>query len=89
MKARENTKNTATARKMEAITRKAEEIRKNQGLEAAKDYYKKQAKEYDELSQKHKEEVANERRRLETKPFDEFYKANARKYGFIYKFEPK
>jgi len=44
--------------------------------------------EYTQLEQKYKAEVARETRRRITKPFDDFYKQNAEKYGFEYTFTP-
>lgn len=44
--------------------------------------------EYTQLEQKYKTEVARETRRRITKPFDDFYKQNAEKYGFEYTFTP-
>lgn len=44
--------------------------------------------EYTNLEQQYKGEVARETRRRITKPFDDFYKQNAEKYGFEYSFTP-
>lgn len=53
--------------------------------EEIQDYYKK----YDEAAGIAKRLRQEEIRRIETKPFHNFYKNNARKYGFEYKFEPR
>ena len=45
--------------------------------------------EYNRLSDQYKKMLRDERRRLETAPYHEFYKKNARKYGFKYEFIPR
>lgn len=39
---------------------------------------------YTEQEQKYRSDLAKEMRRLEVKPYDDYYKANASKYGFKY-----
>lgn len=85
--AQENKKNTKTVKSMNAITKKWENIRKTKGNDAAKKYLDSTKDRWDSLSKKHKEELAKERRRLEVQPFHDFYRQNANKYGFDYKFE--
>lgn len=85
--ARENVANTKTAKSMKAISDKWDSIRQDQGADAAKKYLESVSEKYNALSAKHKAEIDSERRRLEVKPYDDFYKANAKKYGFDYKFE--
>lgn len=87
--ARQNTSNTKTAKEMDAISKKWDSIRKSKGNDEAKKYLESTKDKYDSLSKKHKQEVDAEKRRLETQPFHDFYKANAKKYGFDYKFEKK
>lgn len=53
--------------------------------EELQDYYHK----YDEAAGIAKRLRQEEIRRIETKPYHNFYKNNARKYGFEYKFEPR
>lgn len=88
-KAQANKANTAAAKQMRAISNKWDSLRQSKGLDAANQYMDSVRTRYEEASRKHKEEVAKERRRLEVQPVHDFYKANAKKYGFIYKFEGK
>jgi len=46
-------------------------------------------KKSDDVGAKLTKAVKDEVRRLETKPYDDFYKKNAKKYGFTYSFEKK
>ena len=44
---------------------------------------------YDELEARYKKKLAAEQRRLEVEPFHRFYRENAGKYGFLYRFTPR
>ena len=83
-----NTANSKTAKAMQAITKKYTDIRNSKGKEAAGEYAISTKDRYDSLEKQRQAEARKEERRLETKPYDDFYKANAKQYGFIYKFEP-
>lgn len=87
--ARKNTANSKTAKEMDSITKKWDSIRKSKGNDEAKKYLESAKDRYDSLTKKHKQEVDAEKRRLEVKPFHDFYKQNAKQYGFDYKFEKK
>ena len=87
--AQQNMANTKAVKQMNAITEKWDKLRQTKGNEAANKYLEQARPQYAALEAQHKAEVERERRRLETKPFEDFYKKNAKKYGFIYRFEQK
>ena len=82
--ARDNMANTPTVQKMQAMTARWDAMRKEQGTQAANEWFKAQNAEYERLRGVHALEVEGERRRLETQPYHDYYMANAKKYGFIY-----
>lgn len=49
----------------------------------------KYVEKYNKISQEYKEAIKVARRDAETKPYHDFYKKNASKYGFKYQFVPK
>lgn len=53
------------------------------------EYLDKLTAKYNTLSEKYKSDLKAEERRLETQPFHDFYKKNAKKYGYTYSFEKK
>lgn len=85
--AKANLENSKTEKQIKAISSKWADIRDKQGNDAAKKYIQSVQGLYDELTKKRSAEIKAEIRRLEVKPFDDFYKANAKKYGFDYSFE--
>lgn len=87
--AQKNMANSKAAKQMRAISEKWDKLRQTKGEEVAKRYLESTKEQYNELQAAHREEVAKERRRLEVKPYDDFYKKNAKKYGFVYRFEKK
>lgn len=85
--AQENLKNSPENQKMHEITTKYLEMHKNgASKEELDEYYKNSG--YEELQQKQKENLKNERRRLEVEPQHNWLKENASKYGFTYIFTP-
>lgn len=86
--ANENIKNNKTSRELNAITAKWVKINNTKGRAEADKYLKQVESKYIALTEKRKGEVQAERRRLEVKPYNDFYKKNASKYGFTYMFEP-
>lgn len=85
--ARKNVSNSKTTKSINAINNKWEKIYKTKGVDEAKKYLSSVGSKLDSLQSKRKTEINNEMRRLEVTPFHEFYKANAKQYGFDYKFE--
>ena len=85
--AQENTANSASARQLRDIEARFNDIRTRDGREAAQRYYDSVKEKYDEATSRHREEINAEVRRLETQPFHDYYKKNAAKYGFVYRFE--
>ena len=64
----------------------ANEWVKQRNAGASKDVLDKLYNEYDGLTKKIKQMTDKEARRLEVEPYHEYYKQNARKYGFKYVF---
>ncbi len=90
--ANENLKNSKTAKEIESISKKWVDIRDTQGKEASDKYFNSVESRFNALQAKRKTEIANERKRLGRKVHDDvndFYKKNAKKNGFEYKFIPK
>lgn len=87
--ARENLKNSATLKELNAISSRWAAIKDREGIDAARAYYDTVKERYDALTERHGEEVRQERRRLETQPFHDYLKAHAAEHGFIYRFERK
>lgn len=87
--ARANLANSATQKELNAISSRWAEIKDQQGNAAAQAYYATVKDKYDALTERHKAEVQQESRRLETAPFHEYLKAHAAENGFIYRFEKK
>ncbi len=83
-----NTANTSAAKQLDGISQRYDQIRRSQGQDKALEYATQTRKLYDSLTETHRAEIQAEVRRLETKPFDDFYRANAKSYGFKYVFEP-
>lgn len=86
--ARENLANSSTYKEIKKINERWAAIREREGNEAAQAYYSTVRDKYDSLIARQRDEVRAEARRLETKPFDDYYRNNATRYGFIYRFEP-
>lgn len=85
--AQENLKNCEERVKMADINEQYLKMHDNgASREELNEFYQNSG--YEDLNAAYKERLAAERRRLETEPFDSFYKENASKYGFEYKFEP-
>ena len=76
-------------KQQEAITNKYSEISRTQGREKANEYITSQRDRYDSLGNIRQKALKREMRRQEVEPYHEYYKQNARKYGFEYKFEPR
>lgn len=87
--ARKNLENSATKKELDRISSRWAEIYDKEGKDAANAYHASVRERYDALTEKHKQEVKQETRRLETEPFHEYYKAHAAENGFIYRFEKK
>ncbi len=81
-----NLANSPTTQQLNAITNRFGQIRNDQGPAAAQEYFNSVRAKYDALQDARKQELAAERRRLETKPAHDFFVANAKKYGFKYTF---
>ena len=47
------------------------------------------SKKYEKKSEEYKQMLKDEERKIVTKPYHDFYKKNAKKYGFTYTFTPK
>ena len=47
------------------------------------------ARRYDALAKEYKEDLEAEQRRIVVKPYDDYYRKNAKKYGFSYSFTRK
>lgn len=86
-KAQENMANSASARQVRAISNRWSEIRERDGNEAAQRYFDSVKAKFDAATERHRQEVREERRRLEVQPFHDYLKKNASKYGFVYRFE--
>lgn len=85
--AEQNLSNSKTQKSIDAINKKFESIRQSKGSEAARQFALETADKYNALSEKRRAEVSKEARRLEVQPFHDYYKANAKKFGFAYKLE--
>lgn len=85
--ARKNTENSETAKSIREITNKANQIRATKGVTAANQYWDSVKSKYDSLNKKLNTEINKEKRRIEVQPYHDFYKQNANKYGFTYRFE--
>ena len=55
----------------------------------SQEHLDKLTEKYNKVNATYKEALAAEMRTLETKPYHDFYKKNAKKYGYIYTFEKK
>lgn len=87
--AEQNLANSKAQKGLNEITNKWDSIRKSKGTDEANKYFNSVKDKFDDLTQKRKAEVQKETRRLEVKPFHDYYKANAKKHGFEYRFEKK
>lgn len=87
--AQANMANSRTNRELNAIVNKWNDIRNSKGNESANQYMDSVRERYNQLDQKRREEVKAEERRLEVEPYHEYFKKNASKYGFTYRFEKK
>ncbi len=87
--ARESVAAKRVQKKMDTMTQRWDNIRAREGVAAANAWFNTVRSEYDALGAEKKQIVEQERRRLEVKPFADFYKQNAAKYGFVYRFEKK
>lgn len=86
---KKNSEYAKAGKQLDAITNKFVEIRKEKGQEKANAFAKANREKMDALQAKRSSELKNEVRRLEVKPYHDFYKENAKKFGFVYKFEKK
>lgn len=86
-KARENLKNSAPLKAQNEITQKYTKLLDSKGKEAANKYYETVRSEYEKAAKDYSTALQQEMRRLEVRPYHEFYTKNAGKYGFKYIFE--
>ena len=87
--ARQNVSKTATAKAMDKITDTFAKIRDTKGQEEANKYIRSVSDRYESLRKKHNAEVKAEQSKLELEPYHNYYKQNAKKYGFQYVFEKR
>ena len=86
--ARDNLRNSKTAKELRAIEDRFYKIQSEQGNAEAQEYITKNRQRYDSLVEQNTKEIDAEYRRLEVKPYDDYLKKNAKKYGFKYTFTP-
>ena len=84
-KAQDNVRNSKIGRELRATTDKWVK-RRNEGASSAE--LQKLVDKSNKLQEQYSKAVQKERRRLETQPYHDFYKKNAKKYGFAYTFTP-
>lgn len=85
--ARENLKNSAPVKTQNQITQRYTKILDSKGKEEANKYYQSVKDKYEKASKDYQTALQSEMRKLEVKPYHDFYTANASKYGFKYIFE--
>lgn len=84
-KAQDTVRNSRVGRELRATTDKWVK-RRNEGASSAE--LQKLVDKSNKLQEQYSKAVQKEKRRLETQPYHDFYKKNAKKYGFEYTFTP-
>lgn len=87
--ARENLKNSAPVKTQEQITQRYTKLLDSKGKEEAGRYFESVRDKYEKASKDYSTALQQETRRLEVKPYHDFYTNNASKYGFKYIFEKR